>query len=136
MSSANEVQVGGDHYKGILQHWDLIAIYNVDYFIASASAYFVRWRNKNGVEDLQKASHYLTKREQDYKHGLRDVPRLLVLAMAKSYSLTSEETSILVMMFEFPVQANIDLVEFIHKQKTHQPGTPEDGGHHARQGEE
>lgn len=59
---ANDTQVGGDHYKtGGLQHWDLVDIYKWDYFQGQVIKYLMRWRKKNGIEDLEKARHYLDK---------------------------------------------------------------------------
>jgi Protein of unknwon function (DUF3310) len=59
---ANDRQVGGDHYKGhLLQHWDLVQIYGWDYFQGQITKYLMRWRKKNGIEDLEKARHYLDK---------------------------------------------------------------------------
>jgi hypothetical protein len=60
------MQIGGDHYKAHgkpdLQHWDMVAMLKLDYFAASATKYLFRWKNKNGVQDLQKCRHYIAKR--------------------------------------------------------------------------
>lgn len=64
MASANDRQVGGDHYKtdGLRpQHWDLVDLYEWDYFQGQITKYLMRWRKKNGIEDLEKARHYLDK---------------------------------------------------------------------------
>jgi hypothetical protein len=63
MTEANKRQVGGSHYKksGVLEHWDLVAIYNWDYFQARTIAYVMRWREKGGIQDLEKARHFLDK---------------------------------------------------------------------------
>lgn len=56
----NDKQVGGDHYKGIAV--DVIRfclIHNIEFSMGSAFKYIVRWRKKNGIEDLEKALHYL-----------------------------------------------------------------------------
>jgi uncharacterized protein DUF3310 len=59
---ANDHQVGGGHYKTEgLQHWDLVNIFGWDYFQGQITKYLMRWRKKNGLEDLQKARHYLDK---------------------------------------------------------------------------
>jgi Protein of unknwon function (DUF3310) len=60
---ANDRQVGGEHYKtpGIPEHWDLVAIFGWDYFQGQITKYLMRWRKKNGIEDLEKARHYLDK---------------------------------------------------------------------------
>ena len=59
---ANKRQVGGDHYKSAVQHWDLAAIYGWDYFTARAIAYLMRWPKKNGIQDLEKAVHFIQKK--------------------------------------------------------------------------
>lgn len=60
---ANTRQVGGDHYKqeGALQHWDIIARNNIGYLEGNATKYISRWRKKGGVQDLEKALHYVEK---------------------------------------------------------------------------
>lgn len=61
--TANDRQVGGDHYKkrNVLQHWDIVAMLNLDYFQGNISKYVFRWRDKDGVKDLKKAQHYVQK---------------------------------------------------------------------------
>jgi hypothetical protein len=62
--TANDRQVGGDHYKaadGVLQHWDLIALYGIGYLEGNATKYVSRWRKKNGRVDLEKSLHYVDK---------------------------------------------------------------------------
>jgi hypothetical protein len=65
IESANAHQVGGVHYRAHgrsdLQHWDVVAIFGLDYFQGCITKYLFRWRDKNGVEDLIKARHYLDK---------------------------------------------------------------------------
>lgn len=61
-SSANEVQVGGTHYhKGSIQPWDYIIDQNLGYLEGNVVKYVSRYKNKNGLEDLKKARHYLDK---------------------------------------------------------------------------
>lgn len=62
MSNANEIQVGGNHYKDkSIQPWDFIAANGIGYFEGNIIKYVSRWRDKNGVNDLMKARHYLDK---------------------------------------------------------------------------
>ena len=63
LDNANARQVAGTHYASAdgVQHWDLIDTYRVGYLEGCASKYVTRWRRKNGVQDLQKAEHYLQK---------------------------------------------------------------------------
>lgn len=62
-SDPNAKQVGGDHYAkhGDLQHWDVVVHFALDYFQGNITKYLFRWRSKGGVQDLEKAQHYLEK---------------------------------------------------------------------------
>lgn len=62
--SANDTQVGGDHYKtgdGKPQHWDMVRQFELDYFQGQITKYLFRHAKKNGKQDLEKAMHYLQK---------------------------------------------------------------------------
>lgn len=63
MPNANAVQVGGTHYKklGNIQPWDMYWHWNLNAFQASILKYVVRYRDKEGVQDLEKARHYIDK---------------------------------------------------------------------------
>jgi hypothetical protein len=53
-------QVGGSHYKHMaIQPIDFIVANDIPYREANVIKYIVRWRSKNGLEDLQKARHYI-----------------------------------------------------------------------------
>ena len=59
---ANDTQHGGDHYRQkTIQPWDYIAANGIGYMEGNIIKYVSRWREKNGVEDLRKAMHYLQK---------------------------------------------------------------------------
>lgn len=59
--TANETQVGGDHYRSGMQHWDYVIANGIPYLEAQIIKYLTRWRKKNGHQDLQKAKHFLQK---------------------------------------------------------------------------
>jgi|TARA_R110000823_G_C15712087_1_gene477671 hypothetical protein len=61
MSSVNDT--GARHYRvgGGTQPWDFIAEQGLDFFEGNIIKYVVRWKRKNGVDDLRKARHYLDK---------------------------------------------------------------------------
>jgi hypothetical protein len=68
--SANNTQVGGDHYMRQRfrcdcgrehEHWDIAWGLKWDSFLYPITKYLWRWRDKGGVEDLKKARHYLDK---------------------------------------------------------------------------
>lgn len=72
-SDANATQVGGTHYQdgsahcphcgGVLQHWDIVAAFRLDYFVGNATKYLFRIGLKGEpTEQVQKAIHYLTKK--------------------------------------------------------------------------
>lgn len=62
MSQTNLLQIGGDHYKGTsYQHWDFVVAVSMRYLEGCATKYVVRHRHKNGVQDLEKARHYIDK---------------------------------------------------------------------------
>lgn len=52
-------QVGGDHYQLPIQPIDYIVQNDIPYREANIIKYVTRYKNKNGLEDLKKAQHYL-----------------------------------------------------------------------------
>jgi len=59
---ANAKQVGGSHYRGkVVQPWDYIVANNLGYLEGNIIKYVTRWKDKNGMQDLEKALHYLQK---------------------------------------------------------------------------
>lgn len=60
--SANSYQVQGNHYRRLEpQPWDVIAAWDLNFFEGNCLKYLSRWKEKNGVDDLKKARHYLDK---------------------------------------------------------------------------
>lgn len=59
--TANDKQIGGEHYKGKHEVWDFITANQLDYLEGNVIKYVARNRKKNGIEDLHKALHYLEK---------------------------------------------------------------------------
>lgn len=58
--TALDVQVGGSHYKDLaIQPVEYIHKNRIGYMEGNAIKYLTRWRQKNGVEDLKKARHYI-----------------------------------------------------------------------------
>jgi hypothetical protein len=119
MSEANKTQIGGNHYRdgGGLQHWDLIDEYRVGYYEGCASKYVTRWKKKNGLEDLKKASHYLRKlyerraglgfQEQVLRRP--DVPTGVILQYAQDNGCGPVETRILGCILRWESTQTIDL---------------------------
>lgn len=66
--SANSRQVDGTHYKEgqkDAQHWDMAIDAQLNYLQGCATKYLGRWRDKNGLIDLEKAEHYCEKLMED-----------------------------------------------------------------------
>lgn len=65
--SANDMQVGGDHYHSkAVQPWDAMQAWMTDeqfkgFLWGNVIKYIARWQDKGGIEDLRKARHYMDK---------------------------------------------------------------------------
>lgn len=60
MSKALDTQVGGNHYKNLaIQPVEYIFKNNLGYFEGCVIKYVTRWKDKGGVQDLEKAKHFL-----------------------------------------------------------------------------
>lgn len=58
--SASEHQIGGDHYLGFeIQPVEFIARNHLGFIEGCVIKYVCRHANKNGIEDIDKAIHYL-----------------------------------------------------------------------------
>jgi hypothetical protein len=67
---ANKRQVGGTHYGlSPRQHWDIVVEFDLDYFQAQITKYVMRWDKKNGLQDLEKAQHFLEKYIEEIQAG-------------------------------------------------------------------
>jgi hypothetical protein len=53
------IQVGGDHYKGKIQPIEFIQANGLSFCQGNAIKYIFRYKDKNGIEDLEKAKHYI-----------------------------------------------------------------------------
>lgn len=104
-SQTHVEQVGGNHYQGEYQHWDMVEEYRVSYLEANATKYLQRWEDKGGVQDLRKAISYLDKRiklveaEQDINSFISrgrafSVPYMKMVRWFDSCSMKSSERTI------------------------------------------
>jgi hypothetical protein len=58
--SALDDQVGGDHYKKLkIQPIEYIYANQIGYMEGNVIKYVSRWKDKNGIKDLEKAKHYI-----------------------------------------------------------------------------
>lgn len=151
----NKEQFGGTHYQTQYQHWDLVARVGMDYFAGNATKYVSRYRKKNGIQDLQKARHYLDKLitviqfDKISKRLLEpSAIRQEVLRFADANQLNEYDQ-----MFIYKMCTFINLEDLLNARKwltrilgeardkelvsklyaeLNVPGTPEDGGEHSK----
>lgn len=58
--SPQDGQVGGNHYKNYkIQPTEFIHANNIPFIEGNIIKYVMRHKNKNGIEDLKKAKHYI-----------------------------------------------------------------------------
>jgi hypothetical protein len=63
----NDKQIGGSHYETkAIQPWEAMEVWMSKeafqgFLHGNAVKYIARWREKNGVQDLKKAIHYIKK---------------------------------------------------------------------------
>ena len=57
-TSKLDIQIGGDHYKKYkIQPIEYIQQNNIPFIEGCVIKYVTRWRDKNGIKDLDKAIH-------------------------------------------------------------------------------
>lgn len=57
---ALEKQIAGNHYKKLkIQVVEYCFANNIPYMEGNVIKYITRWRDKGGVDDLEKAKHYI-----------------------------------------------------------------------------
>ena len=115
MTTANERQIGGNHYKrdGSLEHWDLVERCGIGYLEGCATKYVARWRSKGGVQDLEKAEHYVQKLIELYDEGVR-LPRGIArmdLVTAFCAPLEVVERSIIHLLCRWDCRAHLEAVQ-------------------------
>ena len=85
--SANNKQIAGTHYSkyGDLQPWDVVIQWNLGYLEGTALKYIARWKDKNGVEDILKAIHFLEKlvEVEKQKQKAADLPSVMQIWAGK-----------------------------------------------------
>lgn len=75
MSDVNKGQVGGTHYKADFMHWDWVEACHLGYMEGQITRYVIRWYKKDGIQDLQKALHYVDKLLEMHRYSGRTNPR-------------------------------------------------------------
>lgn len=146
--AANDTQVGGNHYKTTYEHWDLCVKIPLSYLEGCTTKHVGRWRKKLGIQDLQKALHYLDKMLEVGNYDIkRNNIRIdqEVERFVEANSLTHMEYQFFFIICTYRNEASLKgarhiLLKIISQameevkrvEEITVPGTPEDGGHHAR----
>lgn len=101
--SANDKQIGGDHYKGDLEHWDMIEDHGIGYLEGCATKYVARWRKKDGLKDLRKSRHYVEKlleKNETGRWSRGEVPAEVIAEFSAANGLNDLETEIVYLLTE------------------------------------
>jgi hypothetical protein len=61
-------QIGGNHYSDKpIEPWKYITANKLDYYEGNVLKYVTRHHTKNGIQDIEKAIHYLTYMRDNYE---------------------------------------------------------------------
>lgn len=157
----NKRQVGGRHYGGgAIQHWDL---FGTEYYVGCATKYVSRHPQKNGRQDLEKAVHFMDKiieNQGSWSFAMLPLSRVVPWLLTLSISNQSQLALVSLLCTGDVALARAIVLDIIEKEypaveytmtpapgytiesllgsvltddEPRVPGTPEDGGHHARQ---
>ncbi|PWT89992.1 MAG: hypothetical protein C5B54_07980 [Acidobacteria bacterium] len=147
--SANDKKI--PHYNTEYQHWDLAVAIPMSYLVGCSTKYVVRWRKKGGIDDLHKAMHYLDKLMDTYLPV--PIPRTMSrseiqyeisrFAALNHLSIIEEEFIFKLCSYKSEddlMEARLvleDIIDLAEHSRTvypepNYPGTPDDGGHHAK----
>jgi hypothetical protein len=149
---ANDYQVGGDHYDVAYKHWDLAIKFRMPYLDGCTTKHVSRWRKKLGVQDLQKARHYLEKLIEAATYDIKrdnnvdidmelgqfvkannlshlEYQYLFILCTYRNEKALQNAHQILTKILNIAIEEADRKV----KEELNVSGTPEDGGHHSRQ---
>jgi hypothetical protein len=147
--SANENQVGGRHYKTSYEHWDFVVKIRLSYLEGCTTKHVARWRKKLGIQDLQKALHYLDKIIEVGDYNINrdshiDIDQEIE-RFVEANSLSHLEYQYIFILCTYRNAPALKgarhvLMKIISQameevkriEEINVPGTPEDGGHHAR----
>ena len=98
--SVNDKQVGGEHYRSKVQHWDYVELNGLRYTEGCATKYATRNRKKHEDprQDLEKAVHYVEKVQDLHRNGVL-APRTAPIVItpeefARSNDLTENEAEV------------------------------------------
>lgn len=145
--TANDSQIAGNHYKSNYQHWDwcLEALQN-RYLEGQVTKYVARWRKKNGLQDLEKALHFLQKLKESAQ--LKTVLPITTsrLRPAQCYvdacvdnfvranTLTTDEAQVMELMANWRTWSGLDLTRAAIERLMEEAKAAEPGAAYVHQG--
>lgn len=91
MSTVNDIQISGDHYKTPYQTWDFIEHFKLGYLEGNVVKYVQRHTKKAGAVDLGKAKHYVQKMFSLVAEGRLAQNLPMYMRLAKSHIKMTEE---------------------------------------------
>lgn len=128
----NARQVGGAHYASELQHWDVIEDYGIGYLEGCASKYVTRARKKNGLQDVDKAIHYVEKLIEKHsrifdisnpkvsRQPRGSVPLEVTLEFIRKNGLTDLEGAICALLFTWRDRGDLEkTLQLINRLRDH-----------------
>lgn len=110
---ANEKQIGGTHYQSAWQHWDIVEEYNIGYLESVATKYIMRHRRKNGIEDLQKALHFIDKLLSLHRTPRGSINMEAILEFGKVNKLSDPELAAVRLLFSWNDQVDLQLAHSV-----------------------
>lgn len=123
-------QVGGDWYNarpGVTQHKDYCAAVRAPYFEGSSSKYVMRWQRKGGVQDLEKAIHFIEFRMAAYSQGFYpwngcSKQSKLFDKFLKDNNVPDDEASIIDLILHWQDMKDLEkAIKWIHDLMTSEP---------------
>ena len=134
MTQANETQVGGSHYKhSSYEHWDWAWDAGLDSFQYPITKYVARWKRKGGIEDLEKAEHYLVKyievveRDKVIKQSAPEILLIQFMDWSRAEDLDNKQQALCSLVAHWVDTGGLKdalslLKEYIAEQRGEEPG--------------
>lgn len=102
----NDRQVGGEHYRSAVQHWDFVSSRGMSYLGGQVTKYATRWRKKNGLQDVEKAIHFLEKLIDVTQNPV--VPIELEEFINANPHLTIDEAAVIGYLVAFDIDSDLE----------------------------
>jgi hypothetical protein len=116
---ANSMQVGGSHYQKPIQHWDFVAGHDYGYLAGQVTKYLFRWRDKNGLQDVQKAAHFLQKLiEVELQHVEEGFVAPSIHEFLNANQVPDDEAYVMAMIHAFTENRNTEFLELAKARMT------------------